>query len=194
MKASQPFQSGHALAESLCKRAKAESRKFLPVSKKMPAMLAFHKVQDALLDDAESLFNENFKITNDNQTWCLALRAYSLDEIVGGASINALERLLNVFGEEGLNDRPLRELATLWHSKPKIARQSYRRWREQAEKNNQIALQKFDSALAELIGMSMTDLPCSHSGVESVSISPLSDLLALLTISPRKVMTQEFVL
>src|SRR5690606_18669412 len=55
MKCSQPFHAGHEIAEGLCKRAKAASRTVRPDNAPMPATLAFHKIQDSLVEDAETL-------------------------------------------------------------------------------------------------------------------------------------------
>lgn len=185
MKASQPFKAGHDLAESLCKRAKGASRRVRQGQAPMPATLALHKVQDSLLEDAETQFEQNHCLEHDGQRWQLSLPAYALHAGHGLPAVEDMERLLDVFNG-GLNDRPLRELATLWAENPTLARQAYRRWRELAERgarrgNSESgkALAQFDAALHALVGTPSPDLPCSR---EAVPQSPLSDLLALRTV------------
>lgn len=182
MKCSQPFQAGHDLAESLCKRAKTASRKARRPGEPMPATLALHKVQDSLLEDAETQFLQNHCVEHDGRTWQLALPAYALATGHGLPALDDLDRLLHVFAStdaDRLNDRPLRELATLWHENLSHARQAYTRWRELAGRKQPAALQRFDEALRALVGPVRDDLPCSRGEHPQ---SPLSDLLSLLTL------------
>lgn len=193
MKCSQPFKTGHDLAEGLCKRAKKESRnarKDKDSNAPMPATLAFHKVQEALLEDAETQFTQNHCFEIEDAHWSLALPAYALERGNGIPALDDLVALLGVFGKDRLNDRPLRELATLWPKKPAAVRQAYERWRELAQKNQPEALRAFDAALeALLLSAPATDLPCrAH---EKEKHSPLSDVLSLLTLiqeNPKKEM------
>lgn len=183
MKCSQPFQAGHELAESLCRRAKSESRKVRKEGEAMPATLALHKVQDSLLADAESQFQQNYSIQLAGEpVWQLALPAYALQPGTGLPFLEDLYRLSAVFDQHcasRLNDRPLRELATLWHVDPALARQRYRRWRELSGKHQPQALQAFDECLLNLIGSLAVDLPCN---TRQPAQSPLADLLNLLSL------------
>lgn len=198
MKCSQPFHAGHELAESLCKRAKDASRKVRQASDPMPATLALHKVQDSLLEDAESQFRQNHvarhEVAADETARTLelhlALPAYALHPTPGLPALDDLLALRTVFDPSvsagALNDRPLRELATLMHANLPLARQAYVRWRDLATREHKTALIQFDAALGALVGEAAHDLPCSHLGPNTVlAHSPISDLLSLLTVCAR---------
>lgn len=209
MKCSQPFLAAHALAESLCKRAKAASRAQRRAGQPMPAALALHRVQDSLLEDAGAQFRSEHcvqhsaaqsrvpverdrngkEIGNDPVIWRLGLPAYALEAGHGLPAVADLLALKAVFmaADDGkgerLNDRPLRELATLLYGKLNLARQDYRRWREVAARRSDEAaalLDRFDCALEALVGPRMDDLPFS---AEASPQTPLADLLTLLTIA-----------
>ncbi len=180
MKCSQPFQAGHELAEGLCKRAKVAARKVKGAGP-IPATLALHKVQDSLLEDAETQFEQNYCVVQENRSWQFALPVYALKRVEGLPALEDLEHLLDVFGE-GLNDRPLRELATLLHGNPGLARQAYLRWRELAQRTHAAKLTEFDNGLFELLGPVMSDLPFSQ---DEPRQTPLADLLSLLTVQER---------
>lgn len=195
MKHSQPFQAGHELAESLCKRAKGAARKARATgSALIPSTLAFYKVQDSVLEDAESQFENNLVVRSSSQTLHLGMPAYALQAGYGLPTIDGLLALTAIFETDRtdleLNDRPLREIATLIYGNLTLARQAYTRWRELADKRwrerglvrGSSPLTKFDSALKALVGELDTDLPASPKSADGVSHSPLSDLLSLLTV------------
>ena len=186
MKCSQPFQAGHELAEGLCKRAKIAARKVQGAGP-IPAALAMHKVQDSLLEDAETQFEQNHCVMLEKHNWQLALPVYALKPVEGLPALEDLERLLDVFGE-GLNDRPLRELATLLHGNLGLARQAYQRWRELAQRKHSGKLAEFDKGLHALLGPVMSDLPFSQKEPRQ---TPLADLLSLLTLQERAPQPQE---
>lgn len=178
MKSSQPFLAGYQLAEDLCQRAKAGARRAAGDSQPSPAALAFHKIQDSLLTDARTQFEQSHAIQTTTKRFELGLPVYFAGTDGHAPSVASLEALAKVFSGP-LNDRPLRELATLWHADANLARQAYTRWRDQARKDPLRAqsLKHFDAILAELIGTAEPDLPCNARGE-----SPLSDVLNLLTI------------
>lgn len=187
MKCNQPFYAAYELAEGLCKRAKSKVRDKKP---NMPATVALHKVQDSLLSDAETQFKHNYCVSvvddksNTKFNLELALPVYALDEGQGLPVITDLERMLDIFKGK-LNDRPLRELATLMHSDLALARSAYKRWRELAHKHQPSALQEFDQCLGQLLqGKVMSDLPCGNA--TEAANSPLADILVLLTVQPSK--------
>lgn len=214
MKCSQPFLAGHDLAEGLCKRAKTASRQQREERKLpyMPASLAFHKVQDSLLDDAKSQFDKDHRIqdsTGKNQSWTLALPVYGLSADNKLPQITDLEALVKLFAkdekskaesndtdsspkanrkEPDINDRPLREVVTLWHSNRELARQAYTRWRTLAAENQRDQLKEFDTLLHKLVGDTQQELPCSTSRDAQ---SPIADLLSLLTLHNSQKLKQE---
>lgn len=185
MKCSQPFLAAHALAESLCKRAKAASRAKRKNGEPMPATLAMHRVQDSLLDDADAQFESEHCVRHDGVTWQLALPVYALEAGNALPLIADLLALKAVFladaeGKDGfLNDRPLRELATLMHGNLALAKQAYERWCEVAIKQAPAAQRRFERSLQALLGPTLAKLPFS---TEASPQSPLADLLTLLTI------------
>ena len=178
MKCSQPFQAGHALAESLCSRAKDAARKARQGGASIPATLAMHKVQDSLIESADSQFSQDHCARHGDEEWQLALRAYAIDAGHGLPVLDDLFRMQEVFGG-ALNDRPLRELATLLHDNLGLARQSYLRWRELAHRAHPGELARFDQALEALVGLPMSDLPFAR---QPERISPLGDMLTLMTV------------
>lgn len=187
MKHSQPFQAGHDLAESLCKRAKRVARKARRSAEEpAPSILAFHKVQDSLLEDAESQFLDNHVVSAETHTLHLALSAYALRDGYQLPTLGDLEVLLSIFetspNGDRLNDRPLREIATLVRSDRTVARQAYTRWRELASRQQPKRLTAFDTALSRLLNDVETDLPAGSMDSDGVRHSPLSDLLTLLTV------------
>lgn len=187
MKHSQPFQAGHDLAESLCKRAKGVARKARRSEEEpVPSTLAFHKVQDSLLEDAESQFINNHVVSTEGHALHLALPAYALRDGYRLPTLDDLEILLSIYepspNGDRLNDRPLREIATLVRSDRTVARQAYTRWRELASRHQPDRLTAFDNALGKLLGDVETDLPASNLASNGVRHSPLSDLLTLLTV------------
>lgn len=191
MKCSQPFQAGHELAESLCKRAKNASRKVRTEGAPMPATLAIHKVQDSLLEDADTQFTQNHCVVHEGRTWQMALPAYAVAPGNNLPTLDDLEALLQVFStgeQQRLNDRPLRKLATLWHDNLSLARQAYGRWRELASRNQPQALANFDCYLRALLGPIREDLPCSQGETPQ---SPLSDLLSLLQLQGQRTLHEE---
>lgn len=197
MKCSQPFLAGHELAEGLCKRAKDASRKARTSDQAlMPSSVAFHKVQDSLLDDAKSQFDKDNRVNHKNESWQLALPVYGIHVDHSSnerklPSLEALDGLVNLFanarnnrsGNLHFNDRPLRELVTLWRDNPELAKKAYGRWYELADRNNAKDLEAFDSFMKQLVRQMQRDLPCSIAvGEDGAYSSPISDLLHLLTI------------
>ena len=196
MKCSQPFRSAYDLAEGLCKRAKTLSRDHRK-DRLMPSSVAFLKVTDSLLADVDEMISQTQSVTHerkgeDKQRLDLGLTAYGIAAGTGLPLLSDLYRLRCVFADDadgkGLNDRPLRELATLVHADPGQARQSYRRWRQVSQRRMAKAVSDFDLSLAALVGNTVADLPFgmakAEPGKPSTLISPLADLLTLLTISP----------
>lgn len=181
IKCSYPFQAAHALAESLCKRAKAEARR---VSHDLvqPATIAFHKMEGAMAEDADALFHQFHRVQTGQQNYQLALSAYSLKPAPGLPCVDDLVALAGIFDGEkasGINDRPLRELATLWRQDIAVTRQAYARWRQISLRAHPKQLQEFDRYLQRLLGSTDTLLPATNG---DPGLSPLSDLLSWLSI------------
>lgn len=181
-KSSYPFYSSHVIAESLCKRAKQAAGAVGSGKGPAPSMIAFHKMEGASAEDADTLFNQFHRVEAGGETFQLSLPAYALGHPEGLPSLDDLEALAAVFtGHGALNDRPLRRLASLWRLDADTAKQSYSRWRQIAKRSQPEQLESFDDALARLLGGVRMELPAGHG---SPSFSPLSDLLTWLAISP----------
>lgn len=178
-KTSFPFQTTHALAESLCRRAKDQARDLADADGIPPATLAFHKMEGAVAEDAATLFRQFHLVQRAQETFHLALPAYSLFPVGKLPCLDDLGELAACFSSAGgqLNDRPLRELATLWRQDAGLARQAYQRWRQLSAREHPRSLQQFDTALERLLRTPASDLPCSQ---EHPARSPLSDLLVRL--------------
>lgn len=189
-KASFPFQTTHALAESLCRRAKDQARALADADGIPPATLAFHKMEGAVAEDAATLFRQFHTVQRAQETFHLALPAYSVAPVSKLPCLDDLGELAACFINGGgqLNDRPLRELATLWRQDTGLARQAYTRWRQLADRESPRALQKFDEILGRLVGTPAHDLPCSQ---EQPAHSPLSDLLVRLGLQSRASLAME---
>lgn len=206
MKCNQPFQAGYNLAEGLCSRAKKISRQAIEKKNRgiveknkdkekhlhsklhpIPASIAFHKIQDSLVEDAKTQYEQSFVFLKNNKEYRTALEAYGLeDHILGNEdqlpSINTLEKLINIF-ENKINDRPLREIATLLGDDIGLAESAYKRWRKMSEEHQNGQLSHFDKLLEELCGGELEkNLPFSNKKQATIYQSPIADLLTLLTI------------
>lgn len=181
VKCSHPFQAAHELAEGLCQRAKQVARQHRD-GQRMPSMLAFYKVQDALLEDGDVLHARTLTACHGSQILHLGLDAYSLEPIDGVASLADLEQLVAVFAGGAINDRPLRTLATLLHSDLAESKQAYQRWREVSRRRHSDRLNAFDQQLKNLVGQPREDLPFGQT-TDSRAISPISDVLTLLSLT-----------
>lgn len=178
LKPSQPFQPAHELAASLCQRAKTRSRQTSAGGKIMPSCLAWHRVQESLIQDADTLFNRNHLVVTDTARFETALGVYAIHEGHGLPALKHLIELLAAF-EDGLNDRPLREVATLIRGSTLVATRTYQRWHQRSTKHSADQMQRFDFALEQLVGSVEQDLPFSSGDIRR---SPLDDILSLRTI------------
>lgn len=128
-----------------------------------------------------------------DQQYHLCLPAYLVDE--NNPELANIEQLLDIhqlLETSSLNDRPLREIATLIHANVDHAKQAYKRWNYFSERNiaqlseleqKQLSeLEHFKHVLAQIVGQLRTDLPF-HQVNEEQYQSILGDLLALATIS-----------
>lgn len=176
MKHSQPFYQGYELAESLCNRAKNQSRLALKHPKDaMPSSLSFHKIQGSLADDADHLFQLE-QVTSSGLE--LALPVYGINPGQGLPSYEALIALASCFGPGRLNEKRLRSIATLLHSDVQLAQKDYLRWRSLSAKPFAKQLGEFDDALKDLVGPISGDLPANA----AKSQSPLADILSYISI------------
>ena len=128
-----------------------------------------------------------------DQQYHLCLPAYLVDE--NNPKLANIEQLLDIhqlLQTSSLNDRPLREIATLIHANVDHAKQVYKRWNYFSERNlaqlskleqKQFSeLTHFKYVLEQVVGHLMADLPF-HQVNDQHYQSILGDLLALATIS-----------
>jgi len=186
MKCSQPFYSAYNLAEGLCKQAKKASRQHTQ-DRLIPSSVSFLKVGDSVLEDVDQMIAQTQTATHGNQQWSLGLPAYGVRAQVASElpQLEALSDLYEIFADREkarLNDRPLREIATLTHVNLAEAKQSYRRWKKVAERQSPNELRQFDQILTRLIGQQEPDLPFGQVQHGESFQSPLADLLCLLTV------------
>ncbi|MCB1657772.1 MAG: hypothetical protein KDI39_06040 [Pseudomonadales bacterium] len=191
MKCSQPFHSAYDLAEGLCKRAKNTSREHSSIS--------FFKVNDSVLEDVEQMIEqtqtavfvnkENPSDKSKRTYWHLGLPAYGISSESNLPLLSDLYKLRDLFSSPAnatkeyplLNDRPLREIATLIHVNTKQAQSAYQRWQQMCKRTNTDNLKKFDDTLSALLDDCIPDLPFKKEQENSYR-SILADLLGLLTI------------
>ncbi len=183
MKASQPFYTAYQLSEGLCKRAKNVARQYQVDQGLMPSTVSFFKVSDSLLEDVDAMIKQTQTATHNKQEWQFSLKAYSVHQVDGLPQLSNLYALKDCFVTK-LNDRPLRELATLLHVNLSYSRQIYSRWLNLNRRQNKDAISIFESNLANLLkGKPEPDLPFSCQS-SNLYMSPLTDLLTLSTIEP----------
>lgn len=197
MKASQPFYSAYSLAEGLCKQAKTYSRQYRQSIDSqhvniIPSSLAFYKVTDSVLEDIDAMYEQTQIAQHMGVKYHLSLPAYLVGEDIDGVA--NLEQLLQVqqfLKNSTLNDRPLREIATLIHISVPQAMQAYRRWRQHsdnmfnADKSTSGKLEsdikKITDELTKLIGKLESDLPFNKVNEQEYK-TILGDLLTLFTV------------
>lgn len=192
MKASQPFYSAYKLSEGLCKQAKNYSRQYSS-NGVIPSSLAFYKVNDSVLEDIDAMYDQTQIAQHTNSTYHLSVPAYFVDEkIANTADLEQLLSLEKFLKNSSLNDRALREIATLIHANVNHAKQVYKRWNQYSERQvSQLSaferkqssdLEQFKFQLQSLIGNLESDLPF-HKLSDQHYQSVLGDLLTLFTIS-----------
>lgn len=192
MKASQPFYSAYNLSEGLCKQAKNYSRQY-STDGIIPSSLAFYKVNDSVLEDIDAMYAQTQIAHYADSTYHLSLPAYFVDEkIADSANLEQLLDLEKFLKNSILNDRVLREIATLIHGNVDHAKQVYMRWNQYSERQiSQLStferkqssdLEHFKFQLKNLIGHLELDLPF-HKLNDRHYQSVLGDLLTLFTIS-----------
>lgn len=190
IKPSQPFSQCYELAESLCDRAKKESRaaKEALGLAEIPSSLAFHRVSASLIEDQEYLFKREMYVRDSGADkgvpLALARPAYGLDATINSSALSQfqdLQQLAECFGPERLNDKRLRSLATLLHLDRHAAVKDYQRWRDLAQQqaHTRELLAAFDHHHTRLLGNLDHRLPTSQDGKTSV----LADLLAYLGVA-----------
>ncbi|MDP5133915.1 MAG: hypothetical protein NWQ54_23770 [Paraglaciecola sp.] len=184
MKPSQPFAQCYALTESLCERAKKQSRAIKEREKLniIPSSLAFHKVQASLIDDADQLFEREMIVKKVGESLKLGLPAYAIGEgFTDLPALAELKKLTYCFKPGLLNDKRLRALATLMHLDPSGAKKEYARWKSLAEKNSHTAqaLRDFENTNQKLLGQVDKSLPANL----DTNTSVLADLLAYLALT-----------
>lgn len=189
IKSSQPFAQCYELAESLCDRAKKQSRRAREALNldDIPSSLAFHRVSASLIEEEEHLFEREMFVRHcrkENSVGiALALPAYGLDSAVSTpllGQFHQLKELAGCFGPGRLNEKRLRSLATLLHLDINAAAQDYQRWRDLSarDEGKRLLLERFDENHKALLGSLQSSLPASEDGEHAV----LGDLLCYLGI------------
>ncbi|MGS2743866.1 Cas10/Cmr2 second palm domain-containing protein [Halomonas sp. LS-001] len=185
IKPSQPFAQCYELAETLCDRAKKQSRKAQAELglKNIPSSLAFHRVSASLIEEADILFDREMLVRKSDEKLALGLPAYSLDSELNTPMLGDFKRLqalAGCFGQDRLNDKRLRSLATLLHLDRHTALNDYQRWRKLAGDKTSTAalLTSFDDHHRALLGSLGQDLPTSENGQQAL----LADLLCYLGV------------
>ena len=204
IKASQPFYSAYAVAEELCKRAKAAAKPLQTEGQIVPSALSFYKVSDSLLNGLDTMLEQTQSAQHEHNgqrcDYQLGVDCYRIDgdETEQLPLLDDLHELIQrlTSGDTELNDRGLRELTTLLHTDLNLAKQNYRRWVQHANNQSQqnqseqkqwshvTAVNAFKRQLETLIGPLEDDLPVAlKAGSSTQYQTVLSDLLALLVVA-----------
>ena len=211
VKASQPFYSAYAVAEELCKRAKNAAKPLQTTGQIVPSALSFYKVSDSLLNGLDKMLEQTQLAQHEHNgrslDYQLGLDCYRIDgdETEQLPLLDDLQELKLRLrsGDTELNDRGLRELATVLHTDLNLAKQAYKRWvqyansqsqqnpSEQKRYSHEKAVAAFQRQLASLIGPLESDLPVAlKAGSTEKYQTVLSDLLALLVVEQEAPFTQ----
>ncbi len=188
IKAKQPFHMAYALAESLCSHAKKAGRAHSPQGTVPPALLAFHRVTTAMIDDWETIV-EREKTTRDGRFLTMqpyAVEAPVLDQDPSSAlpTLADLNELHDVLAELGRG--PVRELQKTLYLGESHTLKAQRRWRENLAKRAPQRLARLERLLARLTATCLeTHRAASGDRLplfDAANRSPLADAIALAEI------------
>ena len=130
IKTQQPFHQAYTLTESLCKRAKVQS-KANQVNDLIPASLAFHRVTTGRIDSWGDVLDRELTTP---QKLTMTMMPYALHEGHGMPVLNHLKNLYDQL-EENTSKGSVRELARLLRSGGSQWKQALNRWLETVKKD-----------------------------------------------------------
>lgn len=212
IKAKQPFHMAYALSESLCRHAKKAGRAHTPDNAVPPALLAFHRVTTAMIDDWATVVKRE-KTTRDRHV--LTMQPYMVhagfvppppkDKAPDAKSVPEkkdsppflpclidLYELHDVLAELGRG--PVRELQKTLYLGESHTLKAQRRWRENLAKRAPRHLARLELLLARLTGRQTDDQPDTSPDpgnappadclplFDQSKRSPLADAIALAEI------------
>ena len=175
----QPFVQAYSLAESLCTYAKKQSTL---ISKEMkPSSLAFYRVSTSHIGEYPEILDSTETVKLGDTSFQMSLGAYSIKPEVE----SSLPELRDLFELHNLLKKipgtTERELMTMMHQAPHLAKEKYQRWRAVTETRYGQELRQFDD-LMQRLGVSDKKLPFSGDEGSKVRMTPLGDVHALQVI------------
>lgn len=179
VKASQPFSTAHALAESLCIHAKSVS-KARPDHGTVASCLAFHRVTTAIAQDYDTILARELTLADpDADTGRqLTLQPYFVGQFgQDRPRLDALHRLATQLGSEDMRRGPLRQLMTLLYDRPHDAEQAYARLCQNMQERAVPAWKEFKACLGGFGIVADAGLPFTRNG--NLFQTPLADAMAL---------------
>ncbi len=200
IKSNQPFAQANHLAESLAKEAKKQSRNWREESQQnrglIPSSISFHQVSSALIEDAKSVKQHEWTVSQQGAEYQLSLGCYGFED--GRNNLATLEQMASLFGEDGLNRNALREVASLIKSDWQLAQKRYIRWRDVSAKSEDEKVEKSEGkyqSKLKVFDECLNALGCdiNQDGLAQLfnqqKHSPLVDLLTITALP--KTPTQE---
>ena len=183
IKPSFPFSQAFSLTEGFASRAKQLATYD---GDKKCSTISLYRVQGAVGDDAEALFEREQVVTSNQEANVhLSLQAYGLSN-EGSAQLPKLQSLLDLVRvclKPEFSKARLRSLLSLMHQNLNLAKDEYARWGELMRKNTATShtWKGFESTLAQLLGEVDKALPCAQQQEDlPYRSSPLNDLLILI--------------
>ncbi len=186
IRSNQPLYLAQGLAEDLCKKAKADSKKIIKNNnaKEVPASLALYRVTSTLSDDMDVL--KELTIENNQEKFINTLSVYGLEasELPDLQHLLALQKLME---QEKWSRGPARQLLGLLELDLAQAKTRYKRFRDLMKNNEQYKnlLNDFDKTLENLtssFGKVHPELPFYGQEGKDEWHSPLGDAISLLSI------------
>ncbi len=169
IKSSYPFYYGYNLAETLCGIAKKDAKKRVKDDGKVPACLAFHKVQSSFVEDYDEILAKE-KTPQDGHS--LEFGPYYLHEMEGRWTIDELQQQAGrLKGKEGnATKSSLRQWITILHDGV-----------EQAEQRKERMLTIVPKSLETLVKIALRG-----EEREGKKCYPVQDILTLHTINTQQ--------
>lgn len=178
VKASQPFYLAYRLAESLCKTAKTRSKQTPSQDGRIPASLAFHRITTSVIDDYETVCQQELTTTSG----LLTMQPYAAGKIQPMERgifprLQDLDDLRQILSAEKISHGAVRELINLLYLSTERAERAYKRWRENMQKTQKNGLREFDNILNNILS-GEGDKDLSIMSAEKNKRTPLADALA----------------
>jgi len=176
IKNSQPFHLASGLAESLCDKAKKQSKQVRTPDGRIPSSLAFHRITTSVIDDYDTLCQRELFTSAG---WNLSMQPYFVGQVAqesnAGPSLQDLDTLRRLLAEEKVSQGATRELLNLLYLSPRQAQRGFKRWREKMQKLPWEKYREFEALVKKMVVESDKELPILSAKDKR---TPLADALA----------------